>query len=91
MSIEEVRLDFSKAQATDVLLPNPAALASSGWDNFHFELHQQPTFDTPEHQSPWHVIAQGLSDASGERPSQGERWLDGKLSRERRHQLHLIT
>ena len=86
MSREAVQLDFSKAQATDVLLPNPAAIASSGWDNLHFELHRQPTFDTPEHQSPWHVIAQGLADSSGEQPSQGERWLDGKLSRERRNQ-----
>lgn len=86
MSGEGVQLDFSRAKATDRLLPNPAALASSGWDSFHFELHRQPKFDTPEHQSQWHVIAQGLSAASGTQPSQGERWLDGKLSRERRYQ-----
>lgn len=86
MSGAAVQLNFNRAKATDVLLPNPAALASSGWSNLHFELHRQPTFDTPEHQSPWHVVAQGFADLSGERPSQGERWLDGKLSQERRHQ-----
>ena len=69
MSGEAVQLDFSKAQATDLLLPNSATLASSGWNNLHFELHRQPTFDTPEHQSPWHVIAQGLANSSEEQLS----------------------
>ncbi|MBD3881892.1 helix-turn-helix transcriptional regulator [Phormidium tenue FACHB-886] len=86
MSGEAVQLDFSSAKATDVLLPNPAVLASSSWDSLHFELHRQPTFDTPEHQSPWHVVAQGLSAEAGAQPSQGERWLDGKLKLERRQQ-----
>ncbi|NJP12679.1 MAG: helix-turn-helix transcriptional regulator [Leptolyngbyaceae cyanobacterium RU_5_1] len=86
MSKEAVQLDFSRAKATNGLLPNPAALASSGWDSLHFELHRQPTFDTPEHQSSWHVIAQGLSAEPEAKPSQGERWLDGQLSRERRYQ-----
>ena len=90
MSKEAVQLDFSKAQATDLLLPNPAVLASCGWDKLHFELHHQPSFDTPEHRSPWHVVAQGLASSDRERPSSepspGERWLDGKLNSERRHQ-----
>jgi AraC family transcriptional regulator len=86
MSREAVQLDFRKAQATDLLLPNPAAIASVGWDNLHFELHRQPPFDTPEHRSPWHVIAQGLADSPEEHPSPGERWLEGKLNSERRHQ-----
>lgn len=86
MNGEAVQLDFSRAKATGGLLPNPAALASPGWDSLHFELHRQPSFDTPEHQSSWHVIAQGISAASGTQPSQGERWLDGQLSRERRYQ-----
>lgn len=86
MSGEAIQLDFSAAKATDGLLPNPAVLASSGWDGLHFELHHQPTYNTPEHQSPWHVVAQGLSAESGAQPSPGERWLDGKLSLERRQQ-----
>jgi len=83
---ELVQLDFSSAKATDVLLPNPAALASSGWSNLHYELHRQATFDTPEHQSVWHVVAQGSAAISEAEPSPGERWLDGKLCRERRQQ-----
>ncbi|MBW4540988.1 MAG: AraC family transcriptional regulator [Myxacorys chilensis ATA2-1-KO14] len=86
MNEQAVQLDFSSTKATNLLLPNPAALVSSRWSNFHYELHRQPTFDTPEHQSPWHVIAQGLSATSEAEPSPGERWLDGKLSRERRCQ-----
>ncbi len=86
MNREAVQLDFSQTKATDILLPHPAALTSSGWDSLHFELHRQPRFDTPEHQSPWHVVAQGLAESPGESPSQGERWLDGKLSSERRGQ-----
>lgn len=78
-----VKLDFSQDHATEGLLPQPAVLSAS-WDNLHLELHQQPTFDTPEHQSPWHVVAIGLATAAAAQPAAGERWLDGKLRPERR-------
>lgn len=78
-------IDFSQAKATDFLLPQPAVLTSSGWDNLYYEHHQQPQFDTPEHQGSWHVIAHcPIFDVSGERS--GERWLDGKLKTESRNQ-----
>ncbi|MEZ2318894.1 MAG: helix-turn-helix domain-containing protein [Microcoleus sp.] len=78
-------LDFSKENASDLLLPQPALLKSSGWDQIYFELHQQPKFDTPEHRGTWHVIAHCPNfPISGERS--GERWLDGKLKTEARNQ-----
>ncbi|NJK70456.1 MAG: helix-turn-helix transcriptional regulator [Microcoleus sp. CSU_2_2] len=82
----EVKLiDFSQEKPTDFLLPQPAVLTSSGWDNIYFEHHQQPQFDTPEHQGSWHVIAYCPDvEVSGERS--GERWLDGKLKTEARNQ-----
>ena len=82
----EVKLiDFSQEKATDFLLPQPAVLTSSGWDNLYYEHHQQPKFDTPEHQGSWHVIAHCPAfEVSGERS--GERWLDGKLKTETRNQ-----
>ncbi|MCC3606044.1 MAG: helix-turn-helix transcriptional regulator [Microcoleus sp. PH2017_29_MFU_D_A] len=82
----EVKLiDFSQEKATDFLLPQPAVLTSSGWDKIYYEHHQQPQFDTPEHQGTWHVIAHCPAfDVSGERS--GERWLDGKLKTEARNQ-----
>jgi AraC family transcriptional regulator len=77
-------IDFSQQQATDFLLPQPAVLTSSGWGNIYFEHHQQPKFDTPEHQGSWHVIAYCPPfHVSGDRT--GERWLDGKLKRESRN------
>jgi AraC family transcriptional regulator len=82
----EVKLiDFSQEKATDFLLPQPAVLTSSGWDKIYYEHHQQPQFDTPEHQGTWHVIAHCPAfEVSGERS--GERWLDGKLKTEARNQ-----
>jgi AraC family transcriptional regulator len=78
----EVKLiDFSQEKATDFLLPQPAVLTSSGWDNLYFEHHQQPQFDTPEHQGSWHVIAHCPAFEVS-----GERWLDGKLKTEARNQ-----
>jgi AraC family transcriptional regulator len=85
MSGAPVQLDFNSTQATSILLPNSAVLSSTGWPNLHFELHRQPAFETPEHQSPWHVIAQGIASASEADLPLGERWLDGKLSHERRY------
>lgn len=78
-------LDFSQEKATDFFLPQPAVLTSSGWDKIYYEHHQQPQFDTPEHQGTWHVIAHCPAfEVSGERS--GERWLDGKLKTEARNQ-----
>ncbi|HEY9606689.1 MAG TPA: AraC family transcriptional regulator [Allocoleopsis sp.] len=74
-------LDYRRENASDVFVPKPAALSSSGWDSIYFELHQQPKFETIEHQHTMHVIAYGASGSS-----LGERWLDGKLTRERRSQ-----
>ncbi len=86
ISESEVQLiDFSQEKATDFLLPQPAVLTSSGWDNIYYEHHQQPKFDTPEHQGTWHVIAHCPAvEVLGERS--GERWLDGKLKTEARNQ-----
>jgi AraC family transcriptional regulator len=77
-------LDFRQQNASNTFVPNPPVLSSSGWDNIHFELHQQPKFEVAEHQHTMHVIACGVpSSLPGD--SSGERWLDGKLIRERRN------
>ena len=76
-------LDYHQANAGSLLLPKPSILASSGWNDIHLELSQQPKFATAEHQHTMHVIAYGLSDSSGT-CSSGARWLDGKQSKERR-------
>jgi AraC family transcriptional regulator len=73
-------LDYSQENASDVFVPKPAVLSSSGWDSIHFEHHQQPSFETLEHQHTWHVIAYGHQGYS-----LGERWLDGKRLRESRN------
>jgi AraC family transcriptional regulator len=65
-------------------VPNPAVLASSGWDSLHVELHQQPKFEVAEHQHTMHVIACGLPNAPEDRESIGDRWLDNKQETERR-------
>jgi AraC family transcriptional regulator len=77
----ETTIDYRQAQAADPFVPNPAVLASSGWDSLHLELHHQPQFEIAEHQHTMHVIACGLMDA-GDRS--GDRWLDGKRQTERR-------
>lgn len=77
-------IDFSQPQTSDSLLPQPASLKSVGWDRIHFEHHQQPQFETPEHQGTWHVIAYCPPfEVPGDRS--GERWLDGKLQTETRN------
>jgi AraC family transcriptional regulator len=73
-------LDFRQKNASNDLVPNPAVLASTGWDNLHLELHQQPKFETVEHQHIVHVIACGVSDTT----VPGERSLDGIVRSERR-------
>lgn len=77
-------LDYRQANATDPFVPNPAVLASSGWDSLHVELHQQPKFEVAEHQHTMHVIACGLPNAPEDRFAIGERWLAGKRETERR-------
>lgn len=68
----------------DPFVPNPAVLASSGLDSLHVELHQQPKFETVEHQYTMHVIACGLPNAPGNCGPSGDRWLDNKRETERR-------
>lgn len=80
-------IDFSHEQTSDLLLPRPAVLKSCGWEQIHFEHHQQPQFDTPEHEANWHVIAYcpPSTISLDDEMRLGERWLDGKLKREARH------
>ncbi|GAB4228127.1 MAG: AraC family transcriptional regulator [Stanieria sp.] len=79
---QEIKLiDYRQAKASETFVPKPAVLCSSQWQSIHFELHQQPEFETREHQHTMHVIAYSpLPYLSG------ERWLDGKMSAERRSQ-----
>jgi AraC family transcriptional regulator len=77
-------IDYRQANATDPFVPNPAILASSGWDSLHVELHQQPKFEVAEHQHTMHVIACGLPKTPEDRFAIGERWLAGKRETERR-------
>lgn len=72
-------LDYKQKKASNNFVPQPPTLSSSGWNNIHIEFHQQPKFETTEHQHNMHVIALGFSD------SPGERWLDGKIQKERRN------
>ncbi|HEY9663648.1 MAG TPA: AraC family transcriptional regulator, partial [Allocoleopsis sp.] len=77
-------IDYTQEHASDAIVPRPAALKSSGWNEIHFELHQQPTFATAEHIHTAHVLASGVGySAKGYAP--GIRWLDGKPERERRN------
>jgi AraC family transcriptional regulator len=81
-------IDYRKANAANPLLPNPSVLSSSGWQDVHLEIFQQPEFEITEHQHTMHVIACGLPCPMPTRSptdSSGERWLDGKLIREKRH------
>ncbi|MEM7555434.1 MAG: AraC family transcriptional regulator [Cyanobacteria bacterium P01_A01_bin.84] len=71
-------LDYRQVKASNNFVPQPAILSSLGWNDIHFELHQQPEFETQEHQHNMHVIAFGFSN------SPGERWLDGRVEKERR-------
>jgi AraC family transcriptional regulator len=77
-------INYRQAQASAPFVPNPAVIASSGWENLHVELHQQPKFETAEHHHTMHVIACGLPNAPEDRESIGDRWLDNKRETERR-------
>ena len=73
-------LDYKQVKASHNFVPQPPMLSSLGWNDLHLEFHQQPKFETIEHQHNMHVIAFGFSN------SPGERWLDGKIQKERRNQ-----
>ncbi len=78
-------IDYRQAHAADPFVPNPAVMASSGWENIHVELHHQPKFEIAEHQHTMHVIACGLPDPPDDDvAASGERWLAGKRETERR-------
>lgn len=86
---EATVIDYRKANAAHSLLPKPSILSSYGWSNLHLEVYQQPKFEIAEHQHTMHVIACGLPDLSeasawDRELASGERWLDGRLERERR-------
>lgn len=74
-------IDYKQEKASNGFVPNPAILVSSGWNEIHLEFHQQPKFETAEHQHTMHVIAYCV----GESLAKGERALDGKLQVERRN------
>ncbi|GAB4536586.1 MAG: hypothetical protein Tsb0014_24510 [Pleurocapsa sp.] len=74
-------LDYRQDEASSNFVPNPAILSSAGWDDIHLEFHQQPEFETVEHQHTMHIIACGVGNIL----ARGERSLDGKLQTERRN------
>jgi AraC family transcriptional regulator len=81
-----IELDYRQANAANLLLPSPSILSSSDWSQLHLEVFQQPKFEVVEHQHTMHVIAHSPVSANFLSSSTGERWLDGKLCHETRHQ-----
>ena len=79
-------IDYHKVNAANSLLPKPSILSSCGWNHLHLEVYQQPKFEVAEHQHTMHVIAYAPVSSGFPTSSIGERWLDGKLDRETRHQ-----
>lgn len=87
MTTQAIRvIDYSEANAAHSLLPTPSVLSSSGWSQLHLEIFQQPKFEIVEHQHTMHVIAYSPISARFPTFSTGERWLDGKVCYETRHQ-----
>lgn len=76
-------LDYYQQDASDRIVPQPAALRSQGWKDLHLELHQQPPFATEEHCHTMHVLACGVVSSLGLN-APGVRSLDGQRMRERR-------
>lgn len=83
---QAIELDYRQADAANSLLPNPSVLSSSGWSQLHLEVFQQPKFEVAEHQHTMHVIAHSPISAHFPASSTGERWLEGKVCYETRHQ-----
>lgn len=79
-------IDYRQVNSVNPLLPQPSVLASNGWSQLHLEVFQQPKFEIAEHQHTMHAIAYSPISANLTASSTGERWLDGQLSFERRHQ-----
>lgn len=79
-------IDYRTANAANSLLPTPSIHSSSGWSHIHLEVYQQPKFEIAEHQHTMHVIAYAPRSARFPAPTSGDRWLDGKLCHETRHQ-----
>lgn len=79
-------IDYRQADAASLLLPQPSVLASNGWSQLQLEVFQQPKFEIAEHQHTMHAIAYSPISANLPASSTGERWLDGQLCFERRHQ-----
>ncbi|MEM7725976.1 MAG: AraC family transcriptional regulator [Cyanobacteria bacterium P01_A01_bin.45] len=71
-------IDFTQKDALKKILPQPAVLNSygSGWKDIHFEYHNQPSYDTPEHRPTMHSISVCLNH------NFSQRWLDGKSQQE---------
>lgn len=76
-------LDYRQENSSDLIVPKPAVLKSSGWNTVYFELHQQPVFATAEHEHTMHVLVCAGIDSSHVN-AKGMRSLDGKQERERR-------
>ncbi|MBP0018528.1 MAG: helix-turn-helix transcriptional regulator [Cyanobacteria bacterium SBLK] len=86
MQIPEV-IDYRQKNAANALLPEPSILSSSGWNDIHFELFQQPSFEIVEHSHTMHAIASAYAhplQKEGNSNLSGERWLDGKRQYETR-------
>ena len=79
-------INYREVNAANPLLPNPSVLSSSGWSQLHLEIFQQPKFEIAEHQHTMHVIAHSPISTHFPVFSIGERWLDGKVCHETRHQ-----
>lgn len=79
-------IDYHTKNAANSLLPNPSVCSSSGWSQLHLEVYQQPKFEIAEHQHTMHVIAYAPRSVKFPASTSGERWLDGKLCHETRHQ-----
>jgi AraC family transcriptional regulator len=86
MPEKAIELDYRQVNAANSLLPTPSILSSTDWSQLHLEVFQQPKFEIAEHQHTMHVIAHSPVSARFPASSTGERWLDGKVCYETRHQ-----
>ena len=71
-------IDFKQQGASEKLFPNPPLLTSynCGWNDIYFEYHNQPSYETPEHQVTMHSISFSLCN------TESERWFDGRFKSE---------